>query len=248
MAGARGGRRLAAMASITNHIKSNVVSYLALFLALAGSSYAAVSITGKEVRDSSLSGRDVRNSSLTTRDVRDQSLLARDFRAGELPASAQGAQGAKGDPGPQGPPGPKGDPGVKGDRGETGPPGPFPGVLPSGATLRGAYALFGNADGPSDFAGGSISFGFVLASAPMAHFIALSGTAGPDCPGTASAPAAKPGHLCVYEGQNINTAGLAIGDLLSGSSSIRPFGASIVARSSGIGTFLTRGSWAVTAP
>lgn len=90
---------------------SNVVATLALFAALGGSSYAAVAITGKQVRDGSLSGRDVHNGSLTGQDVREASLLAGDFKPGELPA---GPQGPKGDPGPrgeQGLPGPAGEPG-----------------------------------------------------------------------------------------------------------------------------------------
>ena len=90
---------------------ANVVATLALFAALGGSSYAAISITGKQVRDGSLSGRDVRNATLTSQDVHDQSLLARDFKAGQLPA---GPQGPKGDAGPQGPVGPVGAPGLPG--------------------------------------------------------------------------------------------------------------------------------------
>ncbi|HLM08217.1 MAG TPA: hypothetical protein VK307_00805 [Thermoleophilaceae bacterium] len=90
---------------------SNVVASLALFAALGGSSYAAVAITGKQVRDNSLTGRDIHNASLTTKDVRDQSLLASDFRAGQLPA---GPQGQKGDPGPKGDPGARGEPGIAG--------------------------------------------------------------------------------------------------------------------------------------
>jgi hypothetical protein len=46
------------------------VAYLALFVALGGSSYAAVAITGRDVRDGSLTGRDIRNNSLTGRDIR----------------------------------------------------------------------------------------------------------------------------------------------------------------------------------
>jgi hypothetical protein len=49
---------------------ATVVAYLALFIALGGSSYAAVKITGRQVRDSSLTGRDVRNESLTGKDVK----------------------------------------------------------------------------------------------------------------------------------------------------------------------------------
>jgi hypothetical protein len=71
---------------------ANVVASLALFAALGGSSYAAISITGAQVRDGSLTGRDVRDGSLTGRDVRDKSLLARDFKSGQLPAGPAGAE------------------------------------------------------------------------------------------------------------------------------------------------------------
>lgn len=80
---------------------ANVVSMLALFVALGGSSYAALTITGK----------DVKNSSLTTRDVKNRSLLGKDFKRGQLPTGAQG---------PQGPEGPAGSAGVRGQQGEPG--------------------------------------------------------------------------------------------------------------------------------
>jgi hypothetical protein len=99
---------------------ANVVASLALFAALGGTSYAAITITGAQVRDGSLSGRDVRNATLTGRDVRDGSLFARDIKAGQLPA------GPKGDPGPQGPKGDKGEPGPPGPQGPKGDPGPAP--------------------------------------------------------------------------------------------------------------------------
>ena len=43
---------------------ANVMSTLAVFIALGGSSYAAVSITGRDVRDGSLTARDLRRNSL----------------------------------------------------------------------------------------------------------------------------------------------------------------------------------------
>jgi hypothetical protein len=103
---------------------ANVFSVLALFVALGGTSYAALTITGKNVKNSSLTGADVRNSSLTTLDVKNRSLLAGDFKLGQLPAGRQG------DPGPIGPPGgvgPKGEPGGIGPPGAVGPKGD-PGV------------------------------------------------------------------------------------------------------------------------
>ena len=72
---------------------ANVTASLAMFIALGGSSYAAVKITGSDVRNGSLSGRDVRNGSLTGRDIRSDSISGRDIRgltaadfgAGQLP-------------------------------------------------------------------------------------------------------------------------------------------------------------------
>jgi hypothetical protein len=83
---------------------ANVVATLALFAALGGSSYAAIAVTGAQVRDGSLTGRDVRNSS----------LLARDFKPGQLPAGPQGPKGDRGEPGPQGLQGAPGASGVAG--------------------------------------------------------------------------------------------------------------------------------------
>jgi hypothetical protein len=78
----------------TVHLKqrltyANVMATIAVFVALGGSSYAAVRITGKQVADSSLTGRDIKNGSVTSADVRNRSLLARDLKRGQLPGSAR---------------------------------------------------------------------------------------------------------------------------------------------------------------
>jgi hypothetical protein len=45
---------------------SMAVALTALAVALGGTSYAAVTITGKNVRNSSLTGADIKNNSLTS--------------------------------------------------------------------------------------------------------------------------------------------------------------------------------------
>jgi hypothetical protein len=95
----------------------------AVFIALGGTSYAAVTVTGKQVADGTLTGRDLRDGSVAGADVRDHSLRSQDFAAGQLPGGPQGAagpQGPAGDAGPQGPEGETGAQGAKGDTGETG--------------------------------------------------------------------------------------------------------------------------------
>jgi hypothetical protein len=98
---------------------ANIVATLALFVALGGSSYAALIITGASVKDGSLTGKDIKDNSVTSGDIRNNSLLKKDFKAGQLPA------------GPKGPPGPTGATGAKGDAGlSTG---------PAGGALSGTY-------------------------------------------------------------------------------------------------------------
>ena len=46
------------------------VAYLALFAALGGSAYAAVTVTGKNIKNGTITGRDVKNRSLGTNKLR----------------------------------------------------------------------------------------------------------------------------------------------------------------------------------
>src|SRR4051794_21757471 len=98
--------RVALLSNIRSKLTyANVMATSAVFIALGGSSYAAIKVTGKNVKDSSLTGRDIRNNSVSGRDVKsiksgdvsDRSLLAKDFKPGQLP---QGDRGPAGQPGP----------------------------------------------------------------------------------------------------------------------------------------------------
>lgn len=81
---------------------ANVMSTIAVFIALGGTSYAAITITG----------RNVKNNSLTSADVKDNSLLKKDFKSGQVPAGAKGDPGPTGAQGPAGERGPQGIPGI----------------------------------------------------------------------------------------------------------------------------------------
>jgi hypothetical protein len=63
---------------------ANVVATLALIIAVGGTSYAAVKITGKDVKNGSLSGKDVKDASLTGKDLKKQSVPL-DRLSGTLP-------------------------------------------------------------------------------------------------------------------------------------------------------------------
>ena len=84
------------------------VALLALFVALGGVGYAAVtlprnSVGPKQLKKNAVTGKKIKRGAVTSAKVKNFSLLARDFKAGELPAGAQGPKGDKGDTGPPGP-------------------------------------------------------------------------------------------------------------------------------------------------
>jgi hypothetical protein len=85
---------------------ANVVSCLALFVALGGASYAAVSLPKNSVGPKQIVPGAIDNSK-----IKKGSLLASAFKPGQLKAGKDGAQG------PAGPPGSKGDPGPQGPAG-----------------------------------------------------------------------------------------------------------------------------------
>jgi Collagen triple helix repeat (20 copies) len=100
---------------------STVVAYLALFAALGGSAYAAVTVTGKQIKDGTITGKDVKNRSLGAGKLSPTAVSSLVGEAG--PAGPQGEKGAPGPTGPQGPAGPQGEPGPEGPQGYQGPQG-----------------------------------------------------------------------------------------------------------------------------
>jgi hypothetical protein len=210
---------------------ANVTSTLALVLALGGTSWAAVTISGRNIKNDSITAADLAKGSVRSSEVRDGSLRAADFDGGELPAGPRGAPGAPGAPGASG---------VPGGTGAPGPAGPLVDTLPPGKTLRGAYESQAHAGELND---DLTSFVFPLASAPAAH-LWLLGQSNPDpahCPGTAADPQAEPGHLCVYEGSKPPGAGTSA--MILGGDRFG-FTASFFSATGGF----SAGTWAVTAP
>jgi hypothetical protein len=90
-----------------------IIACLALFVALGGSSYAAVtlkknSVRSTHIRNGQVKRADLGASAVNSAKVGNASLLAQDFAPGQLPQGERGERGEKG---------------ATGDRGETGAPG-----------------------------------------------------------------------------------------------------------------------------
>jgi Collagen triple helix repeat (20 copies) len=223
---------------------ANVVASIALFLALCGGAYAA-----SQLPKNSVGSTQLKKGAVTAAKVKPGSLLASSFKAGQLPA---GPQGARGEQGPRGAQGKEGTPGKEGEQGKTGPPGsPWTiGVLPSGASMQGAFTIATTVTTLQERVGTQISFGIPLASAPTANFIYAGDTPPAACPGTVAVPKAAPGNLCIYEGMRGNIELEGVEDPVTGATNgtARAFGASVVGISTAIGDVNSSGSWAVTAP
>jgi hypothetical protein len=98
---------------------ANVVAFLALAVALGGTSYAAIKLPRNSVGPKQLKANAV-----TSAKVKNGSLLSNDFKSGQLPA---------------GPRGPAGEPGAKGDKGDKGDPG-----APAAPLFGSAYSVAGS--------------------------------------------------------------------------------------------------------
>ncbi len=180
---------------LTSHLRHHLLAYLALFIALGGTSYAAARLPANSVGASHLQDGAAMN------DVFKQ-------------------------------------------------PGNIP-ELGSGKTLRGNFSAAGPSTGGKDYASDSISFVFTLKSAPTSHYIKQGQSPPTECPGSASFPKAKSGHLCVYEGSSLQTPAQSkgVGDPVTDTfAKANRFGATVNVTADDTNLISISGTWAVTSP
>jgi hypothetical protein len=155
-----------------------IVAVLALIVALGGTSYAAITVTGAQIRDGSI----------TTRDIRDRSLRAEDFRD-RLPAGRKGKQADAGAAAVRSQPAAAGaasDPLSSN-------------TLSSGEILAGAFEIRGHAVQAGQTFRTTLPFGHKLPARPTAvRLLDNPGFTTPDCQGWGGDPEPAPGVLCIY--------------------------------------------------
>jgi hypothetical protein len=87
--------------NVGSHLRSNLVAYLALFVALGGTSYAAIKLPAKSVGTKQL-----KNRAVTPKKVAPSTIARFRGQTGpQGPQGVQGVQGVQGEQGAQGPPG-----------------------------------------------------------------------------------------------------------------------------------------------
>jgi hypothetical protein len=126
------------MARVFAHVRGNVVAYLALFVALGGTSYAAVklpaaSVGTKQLKNGAVTAKKIRTGAVGAAAITPGALTAAAFAPGTL---LQGAGG------PAGPIGPKG---AMGPAGAAGPAGPTAVVQRYGSSVNVATNQIGTA-------------------------------------------------------------------------------------------------------
>jgi hypothetical protein len=155
----------------------------------------------------------------------------------------------------------------------------FTETLPSGKTETGDFVLAGNASGAFAHVATAVSFNIPLSAAPAAHYIRATGKEPfynsatskeeerdqPACPGSVGVPEAMSGNLCVYAGQEENTAtnplgsfifpkvcafakgGTPLAECQGGQPAADRYGFGLVTVSKEEGFLVVTGTWAVTA-
>ncbi|MDQ3726529.1 MAG: hypothetical protein M3335_11690 [Actinomycetota bacterium] len=229
------------------HVRANAVAYLALFLALGGTSAYAAGALPK----ASVGTKQLKANAVTSPKVRDGSLRASDFAAGELPRGERGPQGTIGPKGATGPRGPTGATGAGGLQGATGPSGYsiFDGPPPSGTTLTG-YIVQQLPLASGKKAAWAVSFPVALDPSQPASIRfspgvsdAAPGQVDTECTGSHLQPTAPPGKVCIYNRG-------ASGTSLIQTRESTPWGFTIEMTSNGGNDDFVRfsGLWAYTAP
>jgi hypothetical protein len=227
-----------------------VVSVVALIAALAGGAFAA-------------------GGGLTAKQKKQVRAIAKCLQ-GAGPAGATGPAGPTGPAGNAGQAGLQGSPGLQGpqgDPGNQGVPGPFVTEVPSGESLKGVWSTAGAGEGAPSLV--PISFQFPVSPAPTMVYVKADGASAfcikatepctpaiitdagaieALCPGSATAPTAEPGYVCIYAEKEENMEP-SVPRLIAGWGNPTEYGVSIpLAVAFGGGdTGAAKGTWAVTA-
>jgi hypothetical protein len=112
-------------------------------------------------------------------------------------------------------------------------------ALIRGVTIQGTVAA-----GAGQQAAADISFGVTLSAAPTVHYIAIGSPVPPGCSGTAAAPNAQAGNLCIFEVFSSNNTGNLVVQP-SGALGATATGALLFATSVAAGQMVITTSWAV---
>jgi hypothetical protein len=117
--------------------------------------------------------------------------------------------------------------------------------LPKQALIRGQYAAIGTAGAVGARVGDNITFGVTLSAAPGVNYLNAGAAPTANCPGTAAAPNAAPGQLCVYEVSSTNANQRLIWNAATGAVGASVYGAIVHVSATAVGETVVFGTWAL---
>jgi hypothetical protein len=237
---------------------ANVMASVAVFLSMSGGAYALTiprdSVGTRQLRERAVTRTKLATGAVASTQIRDGSLRARDFMRSDLPDGPRGARGASGARGSTGSRGPTGATGARGPAGPRGESALDP--VPTGRTIRGVVGA--NAHSPSNDATNDFGVDAVLpipapsalADAAVAVNVGATTATTTDtnagCTGTAAAPTAPAGVVCLYVSGAANA--LNLQGLSASGAAGTPYGFKLVWNSAATGDTFVDAVWAYTAP
>lgn len=231
-----------------------VVSLVALFVALGGTSYAALriprnsvgaaqiqnnAVIDSKVRKGTLTGDRLKNGTVTAGKINTKGLTAPNAIHATIAVSAQTAATAT-----------TASSATTATSAGTATVASSPGPLASGKSETGVYDIQYVAGHAGDEGSAALSFPFPLATpVTQVEWIPAGGTADSNCSGSAAAPTAAAGYLCLYAStdENVTTRCVA-GSAGSCTTPAFAYGAVPELTALAAGPTASVGTWAVTAP
>jgi hypothetical protein len=213
---------------IGKHARGHFVAYLALFFALGGTSFAAVTALPRN----SVGSPQIKNGAIQKIDISKRTVSA--LRGLRGPRGLQGIQGIQGIQG------------VKGDKGDKGADFTVTSTLQAGQTETGVYAAWGQGSAAGGYLADGVNFRVPLpADLPTNHdvFVPQGTTSATHCPGKGQA---ESGYLCIYEVAQGNSTEVNAFDPTTGGNAISALGFNIYFTFDAAGAAWSYGEWAVT--
>lgn len=153
---------------------AHAIALAALFVALGGTSWAALRLGAGAVKTRNIAAEAVTRGKLADGAVTNGKVKPGSLAANRLSDSARSSL--------------------------SGPPA----VLPPGKTVKGTYAIDLTAAGSGEWGVDALSFGAAMSSQPKVKFVADGQPAPASCRGTVSDPKAARGYLCIFESIGMN--------------------------------------------
>jgi hypothetical protein len=154
-----------------------VISLIALFVALGGTSYAAIhlpknSVGSKQLKKNAVTSKKIKNGAVTASKINPVGLTVPNATNATHATNADHATSADS--------------------------APLPSTLPTGQTERGSFAAIDDISAANQGAASAITWPIPLAADPVVHIIPPSGTPPTGCSGSVSNPQASSGNLCIF--------------------------------------------------